>query len=252
MLFDAAVRSIEYFYRKIYWDAPTAETLYQPGFTLTYSGISWLHSINQLWLHQPEALTESVLEEAANFFRPFRAEYSIILTEPNPTANLHWLSEHHYIERAASPFFMLRGMPHPRHWKRELEVIVVGPDRQRELLDALYSTFFMGPEIGRCAVRAEHFDDPTIRHYLGYLNGEVAACATVLLGEGIAGLWNVGTLRPFRGQGVASALLSQILAEATVDGYPDSVLVASPMGRPLYEEMGYRFLGNSYFYGPLE
>jgi hypothetical protein len=29
----------------------------------------------------------------------------------------------------------------------------------------------MGPEIGRCAVRPEHFSDPSIRHYLAYIHG---------------------------------------------------------------------------------
>jgi hypothetical protein len=45
----------------------------------------------------------------------------------------------------------------------------------------------------------------------------------------------------------ASALLRQALTIAISDGYPDSVLIASPMGRPLYEEMGYEFVGDALF-----
>ncbi len=135
---------------------------------------------------------------------------------------------------------------------RDLKITPVTVALKQELLDVLYGTFFMGPEIGRCAVRNEHFSDPSIRHYLAYVQSEVAACATILLHDGVAGVWNVGTLRNFRRQGVASALLIHALTAAIEDGYPDSVLIASPMGRPLYEEMGYQLVGSALFYGPGE
>jgi predicted acetyltransferase len=81
---------------------------------------------------------------------------------------------------------------------------------------------------------------------------DAAACATIMVSDSVAGVWNVGTLRPFRRQGLASAILMQALVEAAEEGYADSVLVASPMGRSLYEEMGFRLIGNTYHYGPLD
>jgi GNAT superfamily N-acetyltransferase len=249
---STALASIEFFYRRTYWDAPTAITRSTPDYTLTYSGVTWLHSINQLWLHHPEALDNRLLGRAAEFFREYGAEYSVIFAQEAPLQLARWMSTRHYIERAANPIYALHGLPHPQFVCRDLEVVPVTIDRQQELLEVLYGTFFMGPEIGRCAVRTEHFSDPSIRHYLAYIHGEVVGCATILLDNGIAGVWNVGTLRNYRKQGVASALLMHVLAEAISDGYPDSVLIASPMGRPLYEEMGYQFVGDALFYGPGE
>jgi GNAT superfamily N-acetyltransferase len=205
-----ALASIEDFYRRMYWQAPTALTHMAPDHTLTYSGIAWLHSINQLWISQPQALNGELLDRAADFFRPYRADYSIIFTDTHPGYRMQYL------------------------------------------LNVLYGAFFMGPEIGRCAVQPDHFSNPTIRHYLAYVQGEVAACATIVLHEGIAGVWNVGTLQPFRRKGIASALLMRALADAAADGYRSSVLIASTMGRPLYEQMGYRLLGYSTFYGMRE
>ncbi|MEP7288088.1 MAG: GNAT family N-acetyltransferase [Chloroflexota bacterium] len=247
-LSDAAV-SVEMFYRRIYWQAPSAITYNTPDYTLTYSGTPWLHSINQLWLHNPHALNRGLLEAAAAFFKSYRAEYSIVFTEPEPLERAQWLTDSHYSERASNPIFGLRGLPRPHYLHREAEIIQATAQHQTELLNILYGTFFMGPEIGRYAVRTEHFTDSMIRHYLAYVGNEVAACATVLLNDHIAGIWNVGTLRPFRRQGVASALLMRVLTDAAAEGCPNSVLVASTMGRPLYEEMDYRFLGNTLFYG---
>jgi GNAT superfamily N-acetyltransferase len=244
-----ARHSIEHFYRKIYWSAPSAVTRSGDGYTLSYSGVTWLHSINQLWLHTADALNDSVLSEASAFFKSYSADYSIVFVEADPLPLVRLLTKRDYVERSADPVYGLCGLPRPQHMHRDLTVVRANASQQQEFLHILYSTFFMGPEIGRCAVRAEHFEDDTVRHYLAYVNGEAAACATILLGDDhIAGIWNVGTLRPYRKQGVASALLMRALADAASDGYNESVLVASPMGRPLYEQMGFRLLGNVLFY----
>jgi GNAT superfamily N-acetyltransferase len=252
MDFHDAVASVVYFYRHIYWQAPSAATVETPDYTFSYSGITWLHSINQMWLHSPDALNEDTLQSAKRFFSPHRAEYSIIFPEAQPTGQDHWITNHGYYERSKDPILVLEGLPRPHHTHRELNVVLARPDQQQTMLDVLYATFFMGPEIGRCAVRQEHFSDPTIRHYLAYVDDTVAGCITLLLDNGIAGVWNVGTLRQFRRQGIAAAMLMRTLAEAAAEGYHASVLISSPMGRPLYEELGYRQIGSNLFFGPGE
>jgi GNAT superfamily N-acetyltransferase len=251
---DTAIASVEYFYRRMYWQAPAAITHSTPDYTLTYSGVAWLSSVNQLWLHRPEALDDPLLAYARYFFAHSGAEYDIVLpalpgARPERSA---WLADRRFVERAADPIYALHGPPRPRHIHPTARIIRAREEHQEVLLQALYSTFFVGPEIGRCLARAEHFHDPTIRHYLAYVDGDVAACTTILLNGAVAGVWNVGTLHPYRQQGLASTLLRQALAEAAADGYADSVLIASPMGRPLYEEMGYRWVGSTVHYGPAD
>ena len=250
MNLSLALAGIEDFYRRIYWQAPTATTYDERDYVLTYSGVNWLHSINQLWLRKPHALDDHILLAAAQFFNSYQAEYSIVIADSHPASIQRWLHARQYVERTSDPVYGLCGLPRPRNTHREAIIVQVCAEQQRDLLKVLYGAFFMGPEIGRCAVRTEHFSDPAIRHYLAYVDGEAAACATIILGDGIAGVWNVGTLRPFRRQGLASAILMRALADAAADGYPESILVASQMGRPLYEEMGYKLLGNTFFYGP--
>jgi GNAT superfamily N-acetyltransferase len=252
---QSALIAVEDFYRRIYWEAPTAITHSTDTHTLTYSGEAWLDSVNQLWLHRTEALSDSMLEAAAHFFAPYNANYNIVFadnySEVERSETMLWLNDRHCVERASLPIYILRGLPRPRHVNREAHIVRVTSEQQQTLLRVLYDSFFIGPEIGRCLVRAEHFADATdtIRHYLAYADSVPAACVTLLLKDGIAGVWNVGTLRPYRRQGLASAALMAALVEAAQDGCPDSVLLASPLGRSLYEEMGYQCIGNVHFYG---
>ncbi len=256
MDFKTANASIEDFYRRIYWQGQTAVTLSAPDYTLSYCGLPWQHSLNQLWLHHPEALNDDLLCTARDFFQPFKAQYSIVFNaasiSPERPEVSDWLAERHCLERNSSPIFALRGLPHPPHVSQEAVFLRVQAERTDKFMSVIYDVFFMGAEISRNLVSQPRLDAPTVRHYLGYLDGRAAACQTILLHDGVAGVWNLGTLRAYRRQGVASALLLHGLREAAADGCPDSVLVASQMGRPLYEEMGYQWVGTNLFYGPGE
>ncbi len=249
-LLVSAFLNIEDFYRRMYWSVPGATTVHTDAYTLSYSSVVWLHSINQLWLHLPLATDDIQLRVAARFFRRYRAEYSIVFTEPLMPGVADWLEQHGYFERVSSPILALDGLPRIRLADQPARVIRAGIEHQQDLLSIMYDTFFIGPEIARCVVRPEHFEDSITRHYLAYAEGEPASCATILISNGIAGVWNVGTLRPYRRRGLASALLHHALSEAAADGYIASTLIASPMGRPLYEAMGYRWVGNVLYYGP--
>lgn len=84
---------------------------------------------------------------------------------------------------------------------------------------------------------------PHTRHYLGSVGGAAAATASLVLSDGVAGVWNVGTMQAYRHRGVAAAMMRHILAEAQALGYTSSMLLASDEGTPLYRRLGYRALG---------
>ena len=48
-----------------------------------------------------------------------------------------------------------------------------------------------------------------------------------------------------RGRGIAGKLLAHALADAAERGLETSTLVATPLGRPVYERLGYREFGRS-------
>jgi ribosomal protein S18 acetylase RimI-like enzyme len=75
---------------------------------------------------------------------------------------------------------------------------------------------------------------------VGRLDGEPVACATVSLVDGIAGIWNVGTLEHARGRGVGTALTAAAMAAGAQRGAHTAVLIATTPGEPVYRAMGYR------------
>lgn len=56
-------------------------------------------------------------------------------------------------------------------------------------------------------------------------------------------VWLVATRERSRGRGLAGALMSQAMADARERGRTTSTLQATDLGRPVYERLGYRSLG---------
>jgi GNAT superfamily N-acetyltransferase len=98
----------------------------------------------------------------------------------------------------------------------------------------------------------ESVRDTHIRAFIGYVNGEAAAGATLYFTHGIAGVGWVGTLPEHRKKRYAEALTWAVVREGFKRGATYANLQASPMGRPVYERMGfetiteYRVLVGSY------
>lgn len=57
------------------------------------------------------------------------------------------------------------------------------------------------------------------------------------------GVYAVGTLEPWRRRGLARALVEHVLADAFAAGMRTATLQSTPMGRPLYESLGFRAVG---------
>lgn len=79
-----------------------------------------------------------------------------------------------------------------------------------------------------------------VNFYLGVLGADIVACAQLILGGKVGGIWGVGTLPAARKQGFGTVLVARALQDAKQRDYRWSMLTTSEMGRKIYEKAGFR------------
>jgi len=77
--------------------------------------------------------------------------------------------------------------------------------------------------------------------FVGYQDGQPVSTAAVVIGAGVAGIYNVATLPGCQRRGYGEAVMRHALAEVRRQcGIDRSILQSTPAGYRLYERMGYR------------
>jgi ribosomal protein S18 acetylase RimI-like enzyme len=77
--------------------------------------------------------------------------------------------------------------------------------------------------------------------YVGYVNGEAVSTAAVVMGGGVAGVYNVATLPGLQRRGYGEAVMRHAILDARQEhGVERTVLQATPAGLRLYQRMGFR------------
>ena len=84
-----------------------------------------------------------------------------------------------------------------------------------------------------------HPDSP-MRNFLAFLDGKPIATASLAFGAGVAGIYNVATLKDGRGRGVGTAITRFALDMAHSNGYRVAILHSTEMGFSVYSKIGFR------------
>jgi len=82
-----------------------------------------------------------------------------------------------------------------------------------------------------------------VRLFLAFEGNTPAAACELFLRDGVAGIYNVSTLKRYRGRGLGIAVTAAALREAKGLGLGTAVLQASADGRGLYERLGFSATG---------
>jgi GNAT superfamily N-acetyltransferase len=128
----------------------------------------------------------------------------------------------------------IRGLP-------QLDVRRVDGDPVKEAFCSIGSLCFNVP----LAWFREIFDGDTVwkdfAAYVGYLHGEPVSTAAIVIGGGVAGVYNVATVPSRQRRGYGEAVMRYALECARVEhGLSRSILQSTPQGFELYQRMGYR------------
>jgi len=122
-----------------------------------------------------------------------------------------------------------------------LEVHRVGSEPTRHAFCDIGSTCFHVP----ITWFREVFDSAAVwdgfLSFVGYVDGEPVATTSLVLGPGVAGVYNVATLPGHRRRGFGEAIMRHALAEAAHEHPIDRVILQStPAGLSLYQRMGFQ------------
>jgi GNAT superfamily N-acetyltransferase len=114
----------------------------------------------------------------------------------------------------------------------------------------------MAPGYGVSRDLAESFTNPVragvidYELFLGRAAGEPVATSGLVMTYGVAGVYLVSTLAPHRRKGYGEAMTAHAMQRGFALGARFASLQPSPMGRSLYERMGFRQVGAYLTYEP--
>ena len=81
---------------------------------------------------------------------------------------------------------------------------------------------------------------PTVRLYVGKIDGKPVGASMMFLSSGVAGLYQVQVPQEYRRRGIGTAMTLAPMREARETGYEIAVLQASQMGEPVYRKIGFK------------
>jgi GNAT superfamily N-acetyltransferase len=118
-------------------------------------------------------------------------------------------------------------------WTADGDVASIGPLNDR--------SYTFGTDSFTRALANLPPDEVTI--YVARADGDAVGCLLIVDHERNADVELVAVVPEARGRGIAGKLLAHALADAAERGLETSTLIATKMGRPVYQRLGYREVG---------
>lgn len=88
---------------------------------------------------------------------------------------------------------------------------------------------------------------PRWRFFGGWFEGRLVACAALYTGTGVAGIYAVATDESMRGRGFGRSVTQAAVDAGRAAGHRWSLLMASDLGLPVYQRLGFREVGRTRF-----
>lgn len=129
----------------------------------------------------------------------------------------------------------------PTETDSDAEIVEVTESAQLGDFAIVASESFGAPlEAAEALARASTLDDARCSWFLAYLDGGPVACGQLLHTADVAGVYSIGVRERFRRRGLGASITAAVLASGRDSGCSIGVLQSSPMGKPVYDRMGFK------------
>ena len=235
-----AHRNLETQLRLVSEAAPGCGTKDTEGVVLLASGLPYA-LFNRLLAVDPPAAPPTALGRAREFFRALELPWCVYAAPEAVSAFEASAAAAGLTRLGPMPMMLLAG----NHAVNiQVEGFTVRPcvtDADAGVFVRIAARGFSSPRIVFDAFcRPGVFDSPLVTHFVGYLGEEPVAAATLVNAHGIAGIYNVATIKRMRRRGFGAAITMHAARHGIAAGCDASALQASAMGFSVYEEMGFR------------
>jgi ribosomal protein S18 acetylase RimI-like enzyme len=182
---------------------------------------------------------EGVYDELADVYGEIGASWTVWVWPDHEAPGCFLESHGHVLDaKPAAMIHDLEGLERPSpaalpDWTADGDFTVVGP-----LNDRAYG--FDTDSFTRAMTKSP---GESTHVYVANDDGEAVGCLLVTDHDGNSDVESVAVLPEARGRGISGKLLQHALVDAAERGNETSTLVATALGYPVYERLGFRMLG---------
>ncbi len=236
-MIDRVFESMFHWYRLVGGASDGARVLERDGVLAAVVPAAPERAVVNAVLYRSVDGLEAAYDEVAAAYAEIGAKWTVWVPPGDEAAARLLEGRGHYLD--AQPMAMAReltGVERPpadalANWTAEGEVAEVGPvnDRSYTFGTDSFSRALQTLPDGVAHVYVAHDEE-----------GAPIGCLTTVDHEGNSEVQMVAVVPEARGRGITSKLLGHALADAAERGSETSTLIATPLGYPVYERVGFR------------
>jgi|GEM_PF-1684749 len=204
-----------------------------------FASLNSLDSLENLaFALEPPDDPREFLDRATDFYRRHPAPWAVLAFPGAVEALDPVLSAAGFLDEGTFPGMVLYPIPAERP-APPLELRIERACTLRELRDLegaasrAYGVPYGEPDPRWLTV-------PGVALYVGYFQEEPVAHGALIVSQSVAGVAYIGTVPECRRRGFAEAVVWRIVSEGRAAGCDAAYLWATPLGRTVYERMGFR------------
>lgn len=206
---------------------------------------------NIFWPFNPDGLTDDILADTAAFFSSRNAFYAVEIIHDAIPHGPDFLYRRRYTALPPQPAMLCQTLPRQAapHPDVTIEPVTTLPGLTA-FCSLQHQIFDFDLRDMRRKFPVAQLKEPRLAHLLAFVDETPVGCGTIVVTNGVASVWNVGTLDDYRGRGVGAALMRHMLAEAARRGSESAMLFSTAQAFNFFNQQGFEIFTQRQWFLP--